>query len=137
MTRSTRLQEAVELDRASPVGSIELGHFLDAVEDDPKAALRAHSEGTAVARQLLIDGLIGEAKALLQLERKEEALRCLMEVLQLMQFHPRPKRAKSERPGPDIVSRSSSGGVWLVEIKGPLTERVEELLNQLISSRSA
>ena len=94
-------------------------------------------EARELARQLLTDGLIGEAKALLQLERKEEALRCLMEVLQLMQFHPRPKRQRSEPAMPDIVSRSSSGGVWVVEIKGPLTERVEELLNQLISSRSA
>jgi hypothetical protein len=131
------LQDAIELDRSSPAGSIELGHFLDAVEDDPQAASKAYSEGTAVARQLLIDGLIGEAKALLQMDKRKEALRCLLEVLQLMQFHPGPKRTGSKRRVPEILSRSSSDRLLWVEVNGPFAAQVEELLNQLISSRSA
>jgi predicted Zn-dependent protease len=33
------LQRAVALDKGSPAASIELGHFLDNVEDDPQAAI--------------------------------------------------------------------------------------------------
>src|SRR5258708_36062118 len=35
------LQQAVELDNDSPAGAIELGHFLDNVEDDLQAASTA------------------------------------------------------------------------------------------------
>src|SRR5437867_114650 len=48
------LQQAVELDKGSPAGAIELGHFLDNVEDDPNAAAKVYAEGVALARQLLI-----------------------------------------------------------------------------------
>ena len=43
----------------------ELGHFLDGVDDDPRAASKAYADGVAAARRLLIEGLIGQAKALL------------------------------------------------------------------------
>src|SRR5947208_2570763 len=52
------LQQAVELGKGSPEASIELGHFLDNVEDDPQAAVKVYAEGVATARHLLIDGLI-------------------------------------------------------------------------------
>jgi tetratricopeptide (TPR) repeat protein len=81
------LQLAIELDKGSPAGFIELGHFLDNVEDDPQAAVKAYGEGVAAARHLLIDGLVGQAKAYRQLNRKEESLHCLMEVLHLARFH--------------------------------------------------
>ncbi len=45
------LHQAVELDKDSPAGLIELGHFLDNVEDDPHAASKAYVEGVAVARR--------------------------------------------------------------------------------------
>src|SRR6266511_2131959 len=51
------LQQAAEFDKGSPAAAIELGHFLDNVEDDPHAAAKAYAEGVTAARQLLIDGL--------------------------------------------------------------------------------
>ena len=72
------LQQAIDLDRSSPAGPIELGHFLDAVEDDPLAASKAFAEGAALARKLLIEGLIGEAKALLQLDNKQAAMQACL-----------------------------------------------------------
>jgi hypothetical protein len=74
------LQEAVELDNGSPAAAVELGHFLGNVEDDPRAAARAYAEGVAAARQLLLDGLIGQAKVFRQLGKREEFLHCLAEV---------------------------------------------------------
>jgi predicted Zn-dependent protease len=44
------LQQAVELDKSSPAAAIELGHFLDNVEDDPRAAAKAYAEGVSAAR---------------------------------------------------------------------------------------
>ncbi len=64
------LQQAVELDRGSPAAALELGAFLDNVEDDPQAAAKAYADGVATARQLLIEGLLGQAKAFRQLEKR-------------------------------------------------------------------
>lgn len=105
------LQQAVELDKGSPAAAVELGHYLDNVEDDPQAAAKAYAEGVASARQLLIDGLIGQAKAYRQLEKREEFLRCLMEAMQLTQFDTGAKRAKADRPG---------------------TEQIQDLLSELV-----
>jgi tetratricopeptide (TPR) repeat protein len=91
------LQQAMELDRNSPAASIELGHFLDNVEDDPQAAVKAYAEGVAVARRLLIDGLIGQAKAYRQLEKKDDFLRCLLELLHLASFDSGSKRSEAEQ----------------------------------------
>jgi len=110
------LQQAVDLEKSSPAGAIELGHFLDAVEDDPKAATKAYAEGIAAARQLLIDGLISQAKALLQLDRREESMRCLLEVLHLMEFQRVAKRTRSA---------------------ATTAEQIEELLSEVLSRRSA
>jgi len=52
------LVKAVELDKGSPAAAIELAHYLDNVEDDPNAAAKAFGEGVAIARELLIEGLI-------------------------------------------------------------------------------
>ena len=38
------LQKAVSLDKGSPAASIELGHFLDSVVDEPEAASVAFAE---------------------------------------------------------------------------------------------
>jgi hypothetical protein len=80
------LQDAVELDNGSAAAVIELGHFLDNVEDDPQGAAKAFADGVAMARTLLIEGLIGQAKAFRQLEEKDEFRRCLLEVLYLVRF---------------------------------------------------
>ena len=98
------LQQAVELDKGSPAAAIELGHFLDNVEDDPQGASKAYAEGVAAARRLLIDGLIGQAKVFRQLNKRQEFLRCLLEVLQLTQF----ETARRGRRHHILTSTSSS-----------------------------
>jgi tetratricopeptide (TPR) repeat protein len=131
------LQQAIALDRTSPAGPIELGHFLDAVEDDPQAASKSYSEGVAAARRLLVEGLIGQAKALLQLGKRKDALRCVREVLNLIPFQPVPKRGKADHAAPDIIFGVPTGGAVIVELKGPFAEQIEELLEEVSASRSA
>jgi tetratricopeptide (TPR) repeat protein len=131
------LQQAVELDRDSPAGTVELGHFLDNVEDDPQAALKAYSEGVTAARQLLIDGLIGQAKALRQLNKREEFHRCLLEVLHLTRFTIEPKRNKADDSAADVLFESPPGHFYAVQIKGPYAEQIQELLSEAGAKRSA
>ena len=107
------LQVAVDLDRRSPAASIELGHFLDNVKDDPAAAANAFAEGIASARRLLIDGLLGQAKAFLQLDRRDDAIRCLTESLRLAEA------------GDDA------------KVDGPIAERIEDLMKDVVLARSA
>src|SRR5438132_2063398 len=104
------LQQAVELDRGSPAAAIELGHFLDNVEDNPHAAAKAYADGVSTARQLLMDGLIGQAKVFRQFEKREEFLRCLLEVLHLAGFK---------------------------TVKGPYAEEIQDLLSEAVGDRSA
>jgi tetratricopeptide (TPR) repeat protein len=131
------LQQAVELDKGSPAAAIELGHFLDNVEDDPQAASRAYAVGVAAARRLLLDGLIGRAKALRQLDKREEFQRCLVEVLHLARFETGPKRAKGEESGADVLFESPTGHFHLLQLKGPYAEQIQDLLSELTRSRSA
>jgi tetratricopeptide (TPR) repeat protein len=131
------LQQAVELDKGSPAAAIELGHFLDNVEDNPQAASRAYAEGVATARQLLLDGLIGQAKAFRQLGKREEFLRCLVEVLQLARFETGPKRTKTDESGADIIFESPQGDFHFVQLKGPHAEQIQDLLSEWMRSRSA
>lgn len=108
------LRLAAELDPDSPAASVELGHFLDAVDDDPRAAVKAYAEGAAAARHLLIEALIGQAKAYRQLDKREEFLACLLEVLQL---------ARSEAP-----AKQPKAGL------NGYAEQVQELLGGLAAS---
>ena len=89
------LTTAVELEMDSPVALLELGHFLNAVDDDPEAAADAFARGAEIARGHLTAALIGRAKALQQIGRRAEALRCLAEAFQLRNFAP-------ERSGDEI-----------------------------------
>jgi tetratricopeptide (TPR) repeat protein len=114
------LEEAVAMDRNSPQAAVELGYYLDAVEDDPKAASRAFANGIATARRLLIDGLLGQARALTQLHKRDEAFRCLTEALYL---------ADIARP----VHQSSARD----RTPGPFASKVEDLLSELFPKRSA
>jgi hypothetical protein len=100
------LQQAIELDKQSPAAAIELGYFLDNVEDDPQAAAKAFAQGITAARNLLIEGLLGQAKSLIQLDKREDAVRCLVEAHQL---------ADAERSAK----------------KGTFTSRIEDLLKEL------
>jgi hypothetical protein len=77
------LQQAVELDKGSAAALIELAYFLNNVEDNPQAAARVYAKGVSAARQLLLDGLIGQAKVFLELDKREEFQRCLEEILPL------------------------------------------------------
>lgn len=77
------LRQAMDFDDASPVPAIELGHFLDAIEDDPKAASHTFMRAISQARNLLVEALIGNAKCLLQLNRRSDAIRCLLDALQV------------------------------------------------------
>ena len=131
------LQHAVELDKVSPAAAIELGHFLDNVEDDPQAAFRPYAEGVSAARRLLIDGLIGQAKAFRQLDKREEFRRCLLEVLHLAQVETSSKRSNAEESGADIIFQSQSGYFYNVQLKGPYAQQIQELLSDVIADRSA
>jgi tetratricopeptide (TPR) repeat protein len=131
------LQRAHDLDRNAPTGVIELGHFLDNVEDDPRAASKAFAEGILSARRLLIDGLLGQARALLQLGKREEALQCLMEALYLASRDHAAEKGKAANAAPDILLRDPAGGVLAFQVKGPFAAKVEDLLQELFPKRSA
>jgi hypothetical protein len=90
----------------------------------------------ATARHLLIDGLIGQAKAYRQVDRREESFRCLLEVLHLSHFEPESKRHKAEEMNEDVIFHSPSGHVYAVQLKGPYAEQVQELLSELAAGRS-
>jgi tetratricopeptide (TPR) repeat protein len=70
------LQRAAEL-QGSPDALIELGHFLFAVEDDARAACKQFDRAITQCKKFLKDALLGKAKALAELERRQEALACL------------------------------------------------------------
>lgn len=131
------LQQAVEFDKGSPAAAIELGHFLDNVEDNPRAASKVYAEGVAAARQLLLDGLIGQAKVLRQLNKRAEFLRCLVEVLHLARLETGPKRPKAEESGADIIFELLAGHFHVVELQGPHAEQIQDLLSGLVTNRSA
>jgi tetratricopeptide (TPR) repeat protein len=131
------LQHAVDLDKDSPAGAIELGHFLDAVEDNPQAASKAFSDAIQSARRLLIDGLLGRARALLQLDKREEAFACVMEALHLADVDYPPKRAGADNRAPDVLWRDSAGRFLGFQLKGPFASRIEDLLKELFLNRSA
>lgn len=130
------LQEAVELDKGSPEAAIELGHFLDNVDDDAQAAAKAYADGVTAARRLLIEGLIGQAKTYRQLDKREDFRRCLLEVLYLAQFDTGRKRNKPNDGDPDIIYKSPDGQVHFFELKGPYAEEIEALLSELVGDRT-
>jgi tetratricopeptide (TPR) repeat protein len=131
------LQKAVQLDKGSPTAAIELGHFLDNVEDDPQGASEIYADGVAVARQLLIDGLIGQAKAFRQLNRRNEFLHCLRQVVHLAQFERGSQESKAGESDADLIVDSSTGYVLVPQLKGPYTEQIQDLLNEAVADRSA
>lgn len=114
------LLQAVDLDKTSPAATIELAHYLDSVADEPLAASKAYAKGIAVARQQLIEALIGQAKVLIQLEKRQESLNCLMEVLQLARVGSGLKRTKGDGQSEGII----------------YSEEVQELLSEVASHRS-
>jgi hypothetical protein len=130
------LLRAAELDKGSPAAAIELGYFLDNVEDNPEAARKAYAEAVSCARNLLIDGLIGQAKAYLQLQQREESFRCLLEVLQLARFDADSKRTKVGGNGSNLLFESLASHFSAIQLKGPHAEQIQDLLNELVADRS-
>jgi len=130
------LQQAVELDKSSPAGAIELAHFLDAVRDNPQAASESYAEGVAVARQLLIEGLLGQANALFQLNRREDCLQSLMEVVQVLQFEPGSRRNKPGDTGTKITLESWAQG-YAHQLNGPYAEQIKEILKEVLSTSTS
>ena len=120
----------MELDRSSPAAAIELGNFLDNVEDNPQAAAKAYAEGIACARQWLIEGLLGQAKALLQLHKREEVLACLLDILHLSRQE---TKSKKHRPN----EREAEAMLRLDQMRGPHAEQIQELLSEVSAQRSA
>jgi hypothetical protein len=127
---------AAELDGDSPASSIELGYYLDAVDDDLKSASKAFSEGILSARRLLIDALLGKARVLLQLDKREEAFKCLGESLYLANIEGA-SSGKTAHKGPDILLRDSTGTILALELKGPCASKIEDLLHEFFPKRSA
>jgi tetratricopeptide (TPR) repeat protein len=129
------LQRAVALEKDSPAGSIELGHFLDAVEDNPQAALKSFGEGIAAARRWLIAGLVGQAKALLQLDKREAALKCLMEAVYLLNMDSATAKDKATSAGVDLLMAETSGGFFALQRKESLPRQITDLFQELMSNR--
>jgi tetratricopeptide (TPR) repeat protein len=73
------LQRAVGLSEESPRPLIELAHYLFALDDDTQAASRCFTKAVALSRRLLQEALQGEARALVELGRRSDALGCLAE----------------------------------------------------------
>jgi tetratricopeptide (TPR) repeat protein len=131
------LEKAVDFDKTSPAGHIELGHYLDAVGDNPQAASRAFSEGIRLARQFLVDGLLGQAKALLQLNKRREAIRCLIEALSLSNFADTSRKGKAAEVKPAVRLRGPSAPILEFQLQGPFAQKIESLLQDVLASKSA
>lgn len=119
------LKRATELEPDSPVAAVELARFLDNVEDDPRGAAKVYAEAVSGARRVLIDALIGHAKALRQLGKNDEFRRCLAEILHLTRFESGAKSRKGNESGPDLLFDS---------LTGPYAPQVQELLGELATS---
>lgn len=131
------LQQALDLDEDSPAAALELGHFLDKVEDDARAAAKLYAQAVAQARRLLIEALIAQAKTLLPCDKREEALRCLLEVVSLTQGESSAQRTTLPISASDIIFRSPTGQVALFQLRGPYAAEIEALINEVLVPRSA
>ena len=88
-------QRAAALGGEFPSALVELGHFHYSLEDDAKAANKTFERAVVACRRLLIEALLGKAKALHEMERITEARACLDEAYMLRLRDPN---------GPDLSS---------------------------------
>jgi tetratricopeptide (TPR) repeat protein len=92
-------RRGAELEDEYPAALVELGHFLYALEDDAKSANKTYEKAIVACRRLLIEALLGGAKALYEIERVSEArvwtrLTCFVCAIPLGQiFPPRLRRS--------------------------------------------
>jgi tetratricopeptide (TPR) repeat protein len=99
------LKHAGDLDNPTHSPLIELGHFQFSVEDDPKAAAQSFKKGVQVYKELLIESLLGQAAALEELNRREEAFDCLSQARLLQtSFNGEPGKLP---PGEQLLQRWS------------------------------
>ncbi len=110
------LRQAIDLDETSPEAAIELGHYLHNVEDNARGAAKAFSAAAANARSLLVEALVGEARALIELGKKEDARHRLLEVLHVT--------------GASGASQSS-------DVRSQVTAEIDELVGTLYSNGAA
>jgi tetratricopeptide (TPR) repeat protein len=129
------LQSAALLDENSPAAGIELGHFLDAVEDNPQAAAKVFSEAVRTGRRLLIDALLGQARILLELNRREEAIACLMESLYLTSANSPSNRGKPSGSVLGILSQESTGPAFRLPLTGVFGSEIEGLLGDVLAGQ--
>jgi tetratricopeptide (TPR) repeat protein len=73
----TVLKRAIDLDDPSLSPLLEQAHYQFAVEDDAKAALQTFKKAAQAYKEVLIEALLGQAAALEELGRREEAFDCL------------------------------------------------------------
>ena len=73
------LELAVSLDDQSANAWNELGHYLFAVEDDPKSATKCFDKVVKLSREVLRQALLAQADVLSELGRDEDAIACLWE----------------------------------------------------------
>jgi tetratricopeptide (TPR) repeat protein len=130
------LEFAVDIDRDSPNPPIELGYFLDSVEDDPAAAAKAFSTAIARAERLLVDALMGKARALVQLEKEKEAARCMIKALQVSTFRASVDRRQSRRMSPVEAITSSRRPSRELPVRGELSQEIADLLENAIADSS-
>jgi tetratricopeptide (TPR) repeat protein len=76
-------RRAAELEDEYPAALVELGHYLYTLEDDAKSANKTYEKAIVACRRLLIEALIGRAKALHEIGRFSEARACLDEAYML------------------------------------------------------
>jgi tetratricopeptide (TPR) repeat protein len=82
------LLAATELDEESVSALNELGHFEYAVEDDAAAAEQRFAKATALARDLLVEALLGRAATLTELGKSEQAFNCLAQARWVQTMEP-------------------------------------------------
>ncbi len=71
------LRRALDFDDQSLDALVEQGHFLLAVEDDANEASKSFAKAVTVGMRLLREALLGQAAALAELDRRQEAFDCL------------------------------------------------------------
>ena len=72
-----------------------------------------------------------------QLDRREDFLRCLLEVLTLARFETGPGRNQVEESEADIILESPRGCFPAIQLEGPYAERTQDLLSEGVADRSA
>lgn len=124
------LQLACELDETASEPLLELGHYLDAIEDDPQGAIKAYAEAATLARRHLIDTLIAQFDAYSQLDMWEEAHQCFREVIQLSGFIPAVKSGKSAKSQSSKSVRSKSEAIYFLKSKDQMRNLIDSLANR-------